>query len=687
VERQVEPVGGEPADAPPFRRIDLSEAYAAVRRRAKSLRRRRRLTTAVAVLVLSGVLTVIGTYYVSQIPLPDALALPATTTVYYSDGTTVLARLGAQNRTIVDPDTLPWHVAAAVVAAEDMSFWSDSATLISRQYARAATDVDVASALGRARLLVMSWKLEDQYRKTEILGFYLNTVYFGRGAYGIEAAARAYFGISATRLTLAQSVVLAGVIESPGDGRFDPSVDLLSARSRFATVLENMVALGSIDQATAERLPVPRVAAYDAGLLQSGMDLPTGHVVLHVLAELRRSDAFRDKPGGFIENGGYTIVTTIDARAQDLLERAADETVADSPMYGQPDNLQAAAVVVEPGTGRVLAYFGGHDGTGADYAGWYLSADGVAVGYGAHPPGQTFGVYALAAALGENISVRSRWDSPSTKQFPRSGRTAANPVLDPLPAPCQPVCDLVEASTGGLNIPFFALTEQIGPAKVIDAARATGIDSLWVPESGSAPRRRVDLRPQPGAAVSPQPFGPDVALGRYPVTVLDQANAMATLAAGGRRSEVHFVRRVTKDGQAVHVEPAGRAAPAQAPMLATNALADLTWALSQNPAGQLADGRPSATKTGEARLRDTTFENAHAWIVGYTPGLGLAVWIGNQETEFPLRDKFGARVSGAGLPAEIYRTFLEAAHARLRLPAVDFPPPSFTGDTEAGDAP
>jgi membrane peptidoglycan carboxypeptidase len=144
----------------------------------------------VAAVVFGGLLTVVGTYYISRIPLPDALALPATTTVYYADGRTVMARLGVQNRIIVDPDRLPYHVAAAVVAAEDPQFWDDSATLISRQYARAATDVDVTSATGKARLLVMSWRLEDQYQKDEILGFYLNTVYFGRGAYGIEASSK-----------------------------------------------------------------------------------------------------------------------------------------------------------------------------------------------------------------------------------------------------------------------------------------------------------------------------------------------------------------------------------------------------------------------------------------------------------------------------------------------------------------
>jgi membrane peptidoglycan carboxypeptidase len=269
----------------------------------------------------------------------------------------------------------------------------------------------------RARSLVLGWKLEDTYSKEQILEFYLNTVYFGRGAYGIGAAAQAYFDKPATQLTLAESVVLAGVLASPGDGRFDPSRSAARGRQRFTAVLGQMVAGGLIDQSTADASRLPRVEAFDLQSFQSGLDRPTGLVVSQVLAELRVTEAFRGKPAGYIENGGFSIITTIDARAQRLVEEAADENVPGSVMNGQPAHLQAAAVVVEPGTGAVLAYYGGHDGTGADFAGWYRNADGVAVGYGAHPPGQTFQVYTLAAALNAGISVKSRWQSPPSRIF------------------------------------------------------------------------------------------------------------------------------------------------------------------------------------------------------------------------------------------------------------------------------
>lgn len=662
-------------------RIDLSEAYAAVRRRGKALRRRRIISSVLAGAVLASVFTVIGVYYVSSVPLPDALSLPATTTVYYSDGRTVMARLGSQNRIFVDTRILPPYVGWAVVAAEDPGFWRNSTTLISRQYARAATGVDDSTFAGETRLIVMSLKLEDSYSKDRILDFYLNTVYFGRGAYGIEAAAQAYFGKHAAALTKAEAIVLAGVIAAPGDGRFDPTVNLLTARQRFAVILQRLLAASVLTKAEGDSLALPRVLEYDPASHESDLDRPTGLVVAQALAELRRAEPFRGKPAGFIENGGYTIVTTVDARAQDLLERTANETVDGSVMDGQPGNLQAAAVVVQPGTGRVLAYFGGSDGTGADYAGWYYAANGKAAGFGAHPPGQTFDVYTLAAARAADISVRSVWSSPEAREFPASGRSADNPVRDFGGAACQPRCSLADATTASLNVPYYSLTEKIGAGAVIDAARDAGIDAMWVPESESSPRQRVDLREKTGMSLTPTPFDNDIALGEFPITVVDQANAMATFAAGGRRAEAHFVDRVSK-GTEVVLDPT----PIRVrQILDTAVVNDVTWVLAQNPAGQLPDGGASASKTGIGPLRTSQVETAHAWLIGYTPNLAMAVWVGNEGMEFPLRDSLGARVTGSGLPADIYRTFVPAAQARLGLPITTFPEPSFAGDAGAGD--
>jgi membrane peptidoglycan carboxypeptidase len=438
--------------------------------------------------------------------------------------------------------------------------------------------------------------------------------------------------------------------------------------ARAQSLLESVA-----DETAALDLRVPKVNPYNPAAFQSGLDRPTGLVVQHVLAELRASEAFRGQPPGYLENGGYTIVTTVDPRAQALLESVSDETVRGSIMDGEPGNLQAAAAVVEPGTGRVLAYYGGHDGTGADFAGWYHSASGEAVGYGAHPPAQSFEVYALAAALRARISVRSRWDSPTIKAYPGIGQ-----VRDVTPAPCQPACTLADATAASLNVPYVALTQRIGSGTVVNMAQAAGIDAMWLPEGPDGPRRRIDI----GGGASAEPFTTDVATGRYPVTVLDQANGMATFAAGGMRYPAHFVQTVSKGSVTVHLDrPGGSRA------LGAAEVADLTWTLSQRPTVTLPGGRPVAAQTGAFPLRNSAVETAHAWIVGYTANLAMAVWVGNEEIELPLRDKQGSRVLGSGLPARIFQAFLGEAHARLGLAVTPFPQPTFTGDDSVGNAP
>lgn len=668
----------------PVLKIDLSDAYANVRRRATTLRRRRIASGIVAGIMLAGLATVVATYYANTIPLPSQLALPTTTTVYYSDGTTVMARLGSQRRTIVPTQNLPPHVAQAVIAAEDPQYYATSGTLITRQYARAstiATGGSVDGAAGQAQLLVMAWKIEDTYSKEEILDFYLNTVYFGRGAYGIEEAARAYFGVSSARLTLAQAVLLAGLIESPGDGRFDPTVDVVSATTKFATVAQTMVSLEMIDQATASRLSMPEVQSYDPSRFASGLSEPTGLIVAQVLAELRATDEFRDRPVGYLEDGGYAIITTIDVRVQQLLAATVDETEPGSLLASQPRNLAAAAVVVEPGTGRVLAYYGGPNGTGADYAGTRETEEGGVAGFGYHPPANTMAVYTLAAALEEGISARSRWDAPSLKEFPASGHDALNPVRDVRSAPCQPACTLAEAANAPLSIPFYSVTERIGPEAVIDAARAAGIESLWSAGTGTTAPERYDLTSRRSNALVPEPFGPDIALGSYPVTVLDQATAMATLAAGGERADTHFVARVVRDYSTFYTESTDRERALDA-----DVVADLTAVLAENPAGRLSGGRPSAGISGTALRVGSALDAAHAWYIGFTPDLAMAVWVGNKEVEFPLRDGVGDRITGDTLPARVYRTVLGEASELLDVDTSEFPEPADLGDEAVGDA-
>jgi membrane peptidoglycan carboxypeptidase len=379
--------------------------------------------------------------------------------------------------------------------------------------------------------------------------------------------------------------------------------------------------------------------------------------VQHALSELRQVEPFKGKPADYIQNGGFRIVTTVDKRAQDIAEATADirRPTTPEPLRNQPANWQAALVSVEPGTGRVLAYYGGNSGAGADYAGWYYDGAGKPVGFGQHPPGSSFKVYDLAEAIRQKISPKSRFDSPATKEFPASGRTKSSPsgpIRNAGSARCQPNCTIAEATTASLNTTFFGLTEQLGPPRVIEMAAKAGVESMWSDRAGQPNPVRIDLRDKRGDDVM-KFFSTELGIGQYGITVADHANGMATFAAG-KRSEAHFVRSVHKGEDQVYSEKLGQTDIG----LDEEQINQLAWTLSQVEAGKLTNGWDSAGKTGTWQHGASLETNAHTWMVGYTRALATAVWLGTTDGA-PLRTTRGSTdVFGSSHPAQIWRKFM-----------------------------
>jgi membrane peptidoglycan carboxypeptidase len=646
---------------------------------AMTTRKRRLLIALAIVVVLVGATVAAAAFYVTSVSLPGQIALPESTVMYYSDGTTVMARLGAEHRVVLAHDEILSTASQAAVAAYEPDYWNSKGGPIARRVVRHSFDIQGAGASTRLRVAVMARKLDDEYAKDRVLGFYLNAMPYGRRAFGVEAAAQAYFGKSVhkdakNRASTAEAIVLATMIDQTGT---EPSPQ------RWTEVRDTMVDLGYLARADADGLtfPADSLKPYTPGADDTGLERPTGLVVNHVLAELSAAPPFQGWNWDRIANGGFKIVTTVDHSAQQLLEQTADATASRSVMHNQPKDLQAAAVSVEPGTGRVIAYYGGHNGAGADYAGWYRDEDGVPTGFGAHRPGSSFHVFALAAAIKDGISLDSRWNGRSGRTFP--GRSApvrnTSTCAEPYGVRNGP-CTLLGSSIAGVEVAIYAVTQAIGSANVLEMAKAAGIADMWDDE-----RERVSLADSPTMAeLSPSRFATEVGLGQYPVTVLDQANAMATFAAGVR-AQAHFVRSVTKGSETKGWDTLySESMPAQnAPRVLTEAqAADLTWALSHSRPARLA-GVDAAGKSGS--WIDGSVPT-HAWMTGYTTSLATAVWIGSAGRERPLRDSKGQPIYGSGLPATVYRTFMTGAHAALKLKPGRFPPPAHVGDPTRGDA-
>ncbi|GAA2587280.1 transglycosylase domain-containing protein [Dactylosporangium fulvum] len=723
---------------------------------AKAKKRRRRnilIASIAAFIMIAGIGMVSGTYYFDQVALPEDLTMKQSTTIYYADGVTPMARIGDENRTVVSIDDIPKHVQQAVVAAEDNTFYTNDgvdykgvvraawnnvtggerqgASTISQQYARRWAELEDVTYARKLREAVIALKLNRQYDKDKIMEMYLNVVYFGRNSYGIQAAAQAYFGKPAKELTIAEGMVLAGIIKNPEGGKggspFDPNIDKQQALNRFNYIKGQMVKLNFVPAAEADtkmaypegKVLTPAQARENAKKTLGSMDKPEGLIVHHVLEEvaaltnpttgkLLYEDTDSDGKKNFdrIRNGGLKIVTTVDHVVQQIAVREASRN-KESNMNDQPKNLQAALVAVEPGTGAVKAYYGGDKGTGADYAGCYndpVLGDGGDGCFGAHPPGSTFKVYTLATGLIDGYKIDSYWNGDSPQEFPNSGRTSKNPVKNAgegtTSSPdCKSHsgkwCTLEEVTVKSLNVPFFALAELVGPAKVIDTARAAGITEMWAtvkdPQTDKYKSSKIDLVQKKGSEVFPTYFNTEVAFGQYPVTVLEHAGGIATFGARGLAAKTHFLKEVWTEGKKTYGEVIK---PTRIPGFTDQMADDLNTVLQGVPKHynlKLKDGRQLAGKTGTWQLGQTT-SNAHAWMVGYSaydpnkksPGLAAAVWVGNKAEEQKIVNKNGSPIIGGNLPGPIWRDFLDGALTAMKMPVVKFPAPKYVGHKDVG---
>ncbi|MGY1823623.1 transglycosylase domain-containing protein [Geodermatophilus sp. SYSU D00079] len=612
--------------------------------RTRKQKRRRRLKVVGA--TLAGLLVLLGVfvgvvYATTEVPDPDSVQNAQTTVVYYADGTTEMARLGAENRTNVGLDEVSEPARNAILAAENRSFYSDpgisftgivraawnnltggstqGGSTITQQYVKNAFLTHDQTFSRKFQELFLAIKLDNQYEKDEILENYLNTIYFGRGAYGIEAAANTFFGVPAAELTPQQGAVLAVLVRSPSG--YDPEVNPEGAQDRWGLVLDAMVDEGWLTQAERDASVYPPVLPKTG----TNLGIPGTHeglVVQRALAELETKGYTEQQ----IRAGGLRITTTVDKPAQDAAAAAVQEV-----MDGEPEQLRQALVAVDPRSGAVRAYYGGANGTGTDYA------------QAQRQPGSSMKPYALAAALEEGISVNARRDGSSPQKF--DDREAL--VRNSGGASCGS-CTLVEAMTRSLNTTFYGLAHEIGPERVREVAlAATGLPEVW-PEG-------TNLAGNTTLANADGFTGSAIGIGEYEMRPIDQAHGFATLANGGVEHEPFFVSRVTDSEGALLLEYSGDAGDQAIDGDVAN---DVTFALKGVAAYSkraLDGGREVASKTGTQGQGE---DNSDAWMVGYTPSLSTAVWMGNDSPSDPIVNANRQIIYGSGLPGAIWQEFM-----------------------------
>ena len=625
---------------------------------------RRRLTFIIVCCLLTGACADL----IEIRPLrPVELSQPGRPTVVLDAANRPLAHLrGGRLGSPVALDRIAPVVAEAVIAVEDVRFRAhggvdvralgravvrnlrhsrvvEGGSTITQQLAKNSITGPARTVERKLVEASIAWQLEEQMSKDEILEHYLNTVYFGNGAYGVESAAHEYFGRPASDLTLPHAALLAGLLRSPAT--YDPRRHPHAARTRRNLVLGLMATHGRISEeraVTAQAAPLevaePTLRSWRAA-----------YFVDHVLDILQQDSDFAflgdtaQERAARVFAGDLRIETTLDAGWQ---QAAEDAVAATTPHTDDPD---AAMVAIDPDTGGIRALIGGRDYF-ADQAiaRFNLATDAR------RQPGSTFKPIVLASALQHGHTLDERYAAPAALRLPPvAGEPEAWQVANYDHAGYGTL-DLRTATAFSVNVVYAQLIDDVGAERVATLAKELGI--------------RSRLRPYRS-----------LALGAEEVTVLDMASVQATLAAGGIYRRPSAISRITTaDGDVLYErrEPKGKRVLEQAVALqVTSALREV---VESGTGLRARAGRPLAGKTG------TTQDGADAWFVGYTPDMAAAVWLGFSSGRVPMTPpRTRITVEGGTWPSELFARF--SLRALEQVPANDFtvPVPNVAGQPAA----
>jgi penicillin-binding protein 1A len=608
--------------------------------------------------------------WVAGVKFPNVAAAAQSSEVVAADGQLIATLHGEENRRIVPLNAISQHLISAVLSAEDRDFFDHNGTSIKaviraaganligggiRQGGSTITQQYVRNALpdiGREKRLLRKLKeafwaiqLERYYPKSQIIERYLNTVYFGRGAYGAEAAARTYFKVTAKKLTLGQAAYLAGVIRAPEAYQIDE--DPKAAIAVRNVVLDGMLDGGRIDERRAAAAKKEDLVAQFKPGRSVEVDSPrAGYFVEYVRRLLKTEYNLSDAE---ILRGGLRVHTTLDLKMQDAAEEAVNSVL------NRDDDPEAALVAMGP-KGEVKAMVGGRDVNSLARArGFNFAADVNATG-GGRQAGSAFKPFALAAFVAEGKSLESTFPGPSPLKI--ESRRCRNQDGTP-----WQVANFEDAQYGSLNV---------------TAATLSSVNTVYaqIMEKVVTPGKFIKLAGDTGIEIPRTDAGCALALGTTDVTPLEMARAYTTFAQRGMRPDPLVITKITRPDGRVLAERY----PTVSPALERNVADTVNYVLAQNIQGGTGSkakiGRPAAGKTG------TTQNHQNAWFAGYTPDLTAVVWMGYAPAEdgkIPeMTSVRGEEVTGSGLPATIWKRFMTAAHRGI--PVSSFKKPVLRGN-------
>jgi membrane peptidoglycan carboxypeptidase len=624
----------------------------------------------VMVLILAGLFFV--AYRSIDIPDPNSDFTTQTTHVYYADGKTDLGSFAIQKRDPIPLDEMPETLKDAVVAAEDQSFWTNQgidpkgilraafsnasggvtqgASTITQQYVKVLYLTQERSWKRKVKEAILSLKIENQYSKDEVLEGYLNTIYFGRGAYGVQAAAQAYFEVDAKDLNLRQSAVLAALLNDPND--LDPANGKSSKRAlkgRYQYVVGEMAQMDEIKSEERDRayrrLPdFPEVESEDAYGQQ------TGHVLQMVKNELVRL-GFSEQE---INGGGLEVTTTFTEKAMKAAEDGMKAARPDG--YGYK-NLHVGVATVEPGTGAVRGIFAGQDYLQSQIN-WAISGGQA---------GSTFKPFALAAGIKDGFALKDTFDGNSPYVFP-DGSDVENEFNHSYGR-----VSLITATEDSINTAYMDLTQSMddGPEEIVDTAVDMGIPPAEpAKDPWGFPTSSPGLEANPG-----------VALGSQTVSPINMANAYATIANNGVAAEPFIIEKVVdQNGEKRydHKVQDHRALPED---IDSDVIYAMQQVVEEGTASSSLSGFawPAAGKTGTAT--NGLGEVSSAWFAGFTAQYSTAVMYvrgkGNEQLKGWLPEYFGG-----AYPARTWGAVMDLVMEGEE--PIEFPEPAYV-DGEAPD--